>query len=371
MGLLKRLLSFVLAITITSTSLCTSLRKVEASQITDESYEIMETQEKTPLKSDYYKEGETVAELPATTLVYVTKSITNSHGNKWYVVNYFGEKKYCYSDYLQKHVHDFQYKAIDEEEANVCACGAVKKSGAERMFAPALAVPYVLPYVALAVFAIAVYQKNTSINPMPNLVHSAAERLETVGKYGIRYVSEHDMWIPILINTAGAVVSVSVEEFKTRYENDKKYSKEKEYFPAMIVADANGSDSVMIPDFSRAMTEDEACDYIDKLMLSSEAFGNYWEFAAEVDLCNVYTVDKEAAERLCQKIVQCSHNNIKTYGRSRVTTGNLKSERNANWCIAGSYEHFHLHSAFSNDSRACPHVLFGSMLTKLDRVPKV
>lgn len=92
MGLLKRLLSFILAITITSTSLCTSLRKVEASQITDESYEIMETQEKTPLKSDYYKEGETVAELPAETLVYVTKSITNSHGNKWYVVNYFGEK---------------------------------------------------------------------------------------------------------------------------------------------------------------------------------------------------------------------------------------------------------------------------------------
>ena len=202
------------------------------------------------------------------------------------------------------------------------------------------------------------------------MIYGADEVLEAAGSYGLRMVG--DLIIPIRINLAGVAVSVTAKEFDDyMQEQDSNESHDKKYYPAAVLHNAKGDDSVMFFSKKAAMTLDEACDYIDNTLALQGAFTRkYFKFADNGNkFCNVYTLSKDDAEELCEQVVKCKKNLIAEWGRSTIKdngAGLHECEQNSEARVLGTYEHFHLHQKVgANYVKACSHIFYGDPIMTL------
>lgn len=371
MKYLRKILSLILITTITTSSLFAAPLPVDASteaSIDTSSLVLMETTQDTVLRSEPSKHGTVVANLPVDTLVYVTGSKSNSHNNLWFEVQYFDQTLYCFSEKLTEHKHEFVIENSSNPNFYFCECGAYKDcSDMQRTFTGVDDAVIVSGLIFLLLTA----ATSLAQNGETGFSYSPSDIYDTIGSYGVRYIEDQALLTFIQINTAGAVINVTVNEFqeyikKNQKENDDD-SGDKKYFPATLIAQNNGNDSLLIPDFTNAMSLEEACDFIDQTVSRDGAFGNLHQFMeTQIQCCNVYTWTQADAEQLCRQVIQCNRNPINWYGSSKYPKGVNRPDRNANWSVVGSYMHYHLHNAFSDTEshRACPHILYGDMITE-------
>lgn len=371
MKFLRKILSLILVTTITTSALFATPLAVEAStetSIDTSSLVLMESTQDTVLRSEPSKNGAVVADLPVDTLVYVTGFKTNTHDNLWFEVQYFDQTLYCFSERLTEHEHEFTIENSTNPNYYFCECGAFEDRSTTRRTVTGVDDAVIVSGIIffLVASAVGLMQKNAAASG-----YAPDDFFNTVGSYGVRYIEDQALLTFIRINAAGAVISVSVNEFQKymkehQKENDDD-SGEKKYFPATLIAQNNGNDSLLIPDFTKAMSLEEACDFIDQTVSMSGAFGNLRQFMeTQIQCCNVYTWTQADAEQLCRQVVQCNRNPINWYGSSKYPDGVNRPDRNANWSVVGSYMHYHLHNAFSETEshRACPHILYGDMITE-------
>lgn len=383
MKFLRKILSLILVTTITTSALFATPLAVEAStetSIDTSSLVLMETTQDTVLRSEPSKNGTVVTNLPADTLVYVTGSTRNSHENVWFEVQYFDQTLYCFSERLTEHEHDYILETSDNPNYAICECGAIKESGlVEQELALATASASLIFAGVIYLYSLICANKDTIRDAVSDLTYTTADVLNTIGTYGVRYIQETGTLMYIRINEAGIAVSVTFDKFREYLKRNQSNneSSDKKYYPAMVLLSTNHNDSIFIPNLSKGMTIDEACDYMDKVLQMNGAFGSYRNFVKpnkDVDInlkmCNIYTVLQPDAKALCEKIVQCGKNQITTYGTSSIKNGGAGLyETNKGRNMPGTYNHYHLHNVFQQDDttideKACPHVFFGDMLTQ-------
>ena len=332
-----------------------------------QSYEVMETVERAYLRTSPSKGATTVTVLPANTLVYVLGKKANGAGNQWYQIQYFDQTVYCFAERLAPHEHDYVIAPVGGGDARICECGQVSTSTPQQTFALTASAISML-YVGIAVLATVVYAKHRDAiyDAADALIYGAEEVADAIGSYGLRVLS-NGLTMAVKLNKAGGVVSVRASEFANYMDENTDDSGERKYFSAMVIRNANGSDSVMVINpLDDAMNLKEACDYLDATLAAEGAFGCFWDFQDATPSCNIYTYTQPDAEALCDQVVQCPRNIIDTYGLSNIgrdASGLFKVEHNADCRIIGTYDHFHLHKLTDSYRavKSCPHVFFGEM----------
>lgn len=214
------------------------------------------------------------------------------------------------------------------------------------------------------ILATVIYGKNHDAisSGISDLVANADDIADAIDSYAFRQVNGFVM--PIRITLSGVAVSVSTTEFENFAKSKRNGDENSVYYPAMLLINSSNTkagDSLMIPSWKAGMDITEATSYLNSTLHAANGFGNIWELQSqEIKFANIYTIDKTSAEELCKAVVLNSGNTITRYGR-----GNVKcviageSETNAEWCKAGSYEHYHL---FSDLEKASAHIFFGDML---------
>lgn len=308
-----------------------------------------ETKLSCKLRENPSKYADVTVILPEDTLVYITGFVTNEKENVWYTVSYYGETKYLFSENVNEHKHVYDIPVSDSEndnECRVCECGSIECNA-----------------------------NDVTQTVIPAIVGGALTAETAVGAvlglsalyYGLREIA--GQLIPVMVNQAGALVSVTVEELERaleKYGNQEGANDDerKLYFPAKLIK--SDKDTVQLVDFSKALSMDEACDYVDSVLNVEGAFGRFGQFVTKVSFCNIYTLDVGNAESLCNKIISCSKNGINSFGNSN----NLDCfELNAGKNVNATYKHFHLHNSF--DQKATVHVLFGKPLYLVKNAPKI
>lgn len=320
---------------------------------------VMETVDKTVLRDAPQKSGNKIVTLPENEMVYVVGRVANDSGNTWYIVQYFDKTLFTHAPHLKAHSHNYSIEY--EDGTKVCRCGEFDPAGNRQTFALETATATYLMYAAIAVLATVIYGKTHDAlsDGISDLVANADDIAEAVGSYAFRQVNGFVM--PIRITLSGVAVSVSTTEFEN-FAKSKRNGDEDIYYPAMLLKNAKSGDSLMIPSWATDMDISEATSYLNSTLHATNGFRNIWELQSqEIKFANIYTIDKTSAEELCKAVVLNSGNIITRYGRGNakcVIAG--ESETNADWCKAGSYEHYHL---FSDLEKASAHVFFGDMLT--------
>ena len=124
-SIITGLTALFLAFTLFFSTNFNALSKVQATTINEENTILGKTNYCCKLRKEPLKSSEAVITLPESTLLYITGSTSNSHGNVWIETSHFGDTVYCYSGNVREYEHDFTFLVNNEDSTYAYRCGTL------------------------------------------------------------------------------------------------------------------------------------------------------------------------------------------------------------------------------------------------------
>lgn len=283
----------------------------------DDSFDVYETSVKTTIREEPYQNSKALSSINCGTLVFSTKSVTNSYGNVWVqtVDPASGKTGYVFSGKLT--IHECAFNAVDGcETLMYCRCGVFveqKRDGINRIGASvALPRPVITPDVVAELGALGLAAKGAISAALPYIPY-----------VGVVVVCGVVVYVAVSVSQ-----DVAIEEVTTDWKKlDKDYRPEDGVYYRGIAE----KDGFFYIDVARTMDEYEAMRQIDKeLMTSKLGIRDVSWF--------VYTVQDYDALNLVDSYIS---------SRSGVTC-DYTVDAHGNNSVLKQFKHYHITSIFNH-----------------------
>ena len=280
----------------------------------DESFSVYETTVTTTIRAEPYQDSKSLSKINCGSLVYGTKSVTNSYGNVWIqtVDPASGKTGYVFSGKLA--IHECDFESVDGCETLIyCRCGAIveqKEDGMSRIGAAAtLPRPVITPDIIAELGALGLATKGAITAAIPYV--------------GVVVVCGVVVYVAVSVSQDVAIEKVTTDWKKL----DKDYKPEDGVYYRGVAE----KDGFFYIDVARPMDEYEAMSQIDKeIMISNLGVREVSWF--------VYTVLDNDALRLVDSYIA---------SRSGVTCDYAVDAHGDNSMLK-QFKHYHITSIFNH-----------------------